>query len=162
MLTELVVLSILWNEEFSIYGLKKRIDEEYSLFLSSSMGAIHPTLKKLYSNKHIEVKKSKSEGGQRRSCYYITPAGKKYFEEIMLHSKLTDQIVNIKIMALPKIEKKLQIAIIKNIKEFFEGKLLDCENFYEKNNSEYVKFCMEKIKQDINWLKQTESALSRN
>ncbi|OGI01903.1 MAG: hypothetical protein A2Y25_10530 [Candidatus Melainabacteria bacterium GWF2_37_15] len=156
MLTELVILAVLLDEECTIYRIKKKLDEHFSLFYSASMGSIHPGLKKLYLNKYVSLKKSTTPGGQRRSTYSITSPGKKYFENLMLNSALSEQIVKIKLLILPKMEKNLQISIIKTIKNYYQDRLLDFENFYENNPTAYIKQSINSISEEISWLNRQE------
>lgn len=156
MLAELVILFVLLKEKCTIYGVKKRIDGYFSLFYSASLGSIHPAIKKLHSDNHLSVKKSVSPGGQRSSEYSITPSGKKYFEKIMLNPELSEQIVKIKLLILPELEKSLQVLIIKNIREYYREKLLDFEHYYENNPASYVRHCIDNITEEINWLGRQE------
>lgn len=152
MLSELLILYVLMEGECSIYRIKKEIDGYFHLFYTSSMGSLHPAIKKLHSNRCLTVKKQVSTGGQRRFLYSATSSGKKYFKELMLNPDLSDQLVKIKLLMLPKMEKNLQIAIINNIKDYYREKLLDYKTFYETCPINYIKHCINSIQEEIKWL----------
>jgi len=154
MLTELLILFALRGQKDTIYRLKKKIDEHFSVFYSPSLGAIHPALKKLHKNKLVAVKNLTSPGGQKRCEYSITPDGIKYLEELLLSPEITEQSAKIKLLIMPEMEKNLQINIINNVKDFYREKLVDFENYYIKNPKNYINFCTEKLKQEIDWLNQ--------
>ncbi len=154
MLVELLILFALLKEKSSIYGLKKKIDEHFAIFYSPSLGSIHPALKKLHKNNYVNLKSSTSPGGQKRSEYSITPGGKKYFENLMLNTEMTEQTIKIKLLILPEMEKSLQVNIINNIMDFYREKLIDFENYYEKNSKTYIKHVIEGVKKEIDWLNQ--------
>ncbi len=166
MLTELLILFILLEQECTIYKIKKNMDKYFSLFHSASMGAIHPVLQKLHANKCVSLKKLMSKGGQKSSIYSITKNGREYFEKIMLEDlpenpSLSAQLAKIKILLLPLLEKSLRISAIGILKDYYQNKLLDFENFQEdyktgKNaeniNTDYLKQRINHIAEEINWL----------
>jgi|GEM_PF-1889890 len=168
MLIELLILSVLLNQESTIYKIRKNINKYFFLFCTTSMGSIHPALERLYENKFVNVKKSMSPGGQKSSMYSITPKGKKYFEILMTEElprnpSVASQLVHMKIMLLPLLSKALKTKTIKILKDYYETKLLDFKNFYEnckeeegsikKNlNNDYIKHCINSISEEINWL----------
>lgn len=152
MLAELTILAVLLENKYTIYRIKKAIDKEFSIFYKGSLGSIHRTLNKFEENKYVNVKKSVSSGGQKSSIYSITQKGKKHFEELMLDSELNEQIIRIKLLILPKMEKNMQITIINNIQDYYREKLLDMENYYETNPTSYIKHCISALSEEINWL----------
>ena len=96
---ELLILIVLLDEKSSIYGIKKKIESLFSLFLKTSFGSLYPALKKLEKNGHITVKTQLSSGGQKKSTYSITNKGKEHFkhlmfEELPANPVAANQIVN--------------------------------------------------------------------
>lgn len=176
MLIELLILSVLLNQECTIYKIRKFINKYFSLFCSASMGSIHPALQKLHESKYVNVKKSMSTGGQKSSVYSITPKGKKYFETLMQgevpqNPPAASQLVNIKIMLLPHLEKPERKQVIKGLKDYYQNRLLDFENFQHDCSAEdgaelknldlnYIKHYINVISEEIEWLKMQELNLN--
>ncbi len=166
MLIELLVLSVLLNQECTIYKIRKNINKYFSLFCSASMGSIHPALQKLSENDYVSVKKSMSKGGQKSSVYSITAKGRKYFSSLMQEDLPQNpsaalQLADIKIMLLSRLKKAEKDAVIEELKTFYQNRLLDFENFRQdiedddiKNlNLDYIKHCLGMVSEKINWLK---------
>ena len=166
MLTELLILFVLLDQECTIYKIRKNIDKYFSLFHSASMGAIHPALQKLHANKCVNLKKLMSKGGQKSSIYSVTKNGRKYFKELMLEGlpenpSLSAQLAKIKALLLPQLEKSLKNSVISNLKDYYQNKLLDFENFQEEYkagqntgniNINYIKQRINHITEEIDWL----------
>ncbi len=169
MLIELLVLSVLLNQECTIYKIRKNVDKYFFLFCSTSMGSIYPALQKLDENNYVSVKKSMSRGGQKSSVYSITAKGRKYFdflmqEELPRNPPAALQLASVKIMLLPLLKKPEKSTVLQELKNYYQSRLLDFENFQEdlktgnspefKNlNTDYIKYCIDAISDEINWLK---------
>jgi DNA-binding PadR family transcriptional regulator len=163
MLTELLILFVLLNQECTIYKIRKSINKYFSLFHSTSMGSIHPALKKFHAQNYVSVKKSMSKGGQRSSVYSVTDEGRKYFETLMLEDlpenpAAAAQFAKIKMFLLSTLEKPVRKSAIANLKDYYRDRLLDFENFREDYKSVenlsmgYIKHCIDSISEEINWL----------
>jgi DNA-binding PadR family transcriptional regulator len=165
-MTELLVLAILLKEKCTIYKIRQKIRESFSIFLGASFGSIHPALKKLEENGHVKVSKKMSSNGQKSSIYSITDSGKKYFEELMLaditeSTLYASQLINIKIMLLEKIEKSMHQKILANIKRFYEINILNTDAILQKTEKSeenlfkitVLKHYIQKNKDEISWLK---------
>lgn len=175
MITELLILFILMNQDCTIYKIRKNINKYFFLFHSASMGTIYPVIQKLHSNGYIGVKKHTSPGGQKSSVYSIKNHGKKYFEKLMLQEipenySFSDQLAGVKILLLPNLnvyEKKITIL---NVKDYYKNKILDFESFQEnyKNDSEseiknlninYVQKLINDLSEEINFLNTYYSSI---
>jgi len=64
-MTELLILAILLEGEYTTYKIRQKIKNMFSVFLSASFGSIHPALKKLEKNGFISAKREMSGGGQK-------------------------------------------------------------------------------------------------
>ena len=135
-MTELLVLAILLNGEFTIYKIKQQIENNFSVFLSASFGSIHPAMKKLEKNGFISAKRKMSAGGQKSSTYSITNEGKEHFENLMI-SEITEsptysnQLINIKMMLLGLLDENLRKHTINLIKKYYEIHLLTARELLE-------------------------------
>lgn len=162
---ELLILYVLLEEKCTLYRIKQKIEEKFSLFLSISFGAIHPIIKKLEKNQHISVKKSLSLGGQRKSLYKITESGKDRFLEIMgeplpKNPSLAEQLINLKIIMTSIIEEKFKQAILDNIAEYIKSQkikaleqLKEVEENKEKENILFFEIFVETLDKKIEFIK---------
>lgn len=167
-MTELLILAILLNGELTIYKIKQKIKNNFSVFLSASFGSIHPTVTKLEKNGFISAKRKMSAGGQKSSTYFITAEGKEHFKELMTAEvtespAFSNQLVNIKIMLLDLLDENLRKKTIDSIKRYYEIYLLNTEELLEtlkktqnkdKNffQIKLLKHHSEKISREINWI----------
>lgn len=135
-MTELLILAILLNSEHTIYKIKQKIENNFSLFLSASFGSIHPAMKKLEKNGFISAKRKISSGGQKSSAYFITAKGKEHFNALMT-SEITEspmysnQLINIKMMLLDLLDENLRKETINLIKKYYEIHLLNARDLFE-------------------------------
>ena len=135
-MTELLILAILLNGEFTIYKIKQKIENNFSVFLSASFGSIHPAMKKLEKNGYISAKRKMSSGGQKSSTYSITVEGKEHFKNLMT-SEITEsptysnQLINIKMMLLDLLDENLRKDTINLIKKYYEIHLLTARELLE-------------------------------
>jgi len=167
-MTELLILAILLNGEYTIYKIKQKIKNNFSVFLSASFGSIHPALKKLEKGGFISAKRRMSSGGQKSSTYFITIDGKEHFKNLMI-SEITEspacsnQLINIKMMLLDLLDENLRKKTIDSIKKHYELYLLSSEELIEtiENSSiktkmfqlKFLKHHLEKILGELNWIK---------
>jgi DNA-binding PadR family transcriptional regulator len=167
LITELLTLFILLKQSCTIYEIKKNINRYFSLFYSPSMGTIHPTLKKLHSRGYVSVKESMSLRGRKSCLYSITKSGKNYFEELFAEDLPSNpvvsmQLVQIKSLLLKYLDASKRISVISSLKNYYQNRLLDLKNyehdFKEKENLNlaYIKFQIENISEELNWLKFQE------
>jgi DNA-binding PadR family transcriptional regulator len=161
---ELLILVILLDDKSSIYGIKQKIERQFSSFFKVSFGSLYPALKKLNKNNFVAVKTDLSQGGQKRSLYSLTDRGREYFNDLMLESlpdnpNTANQLINIKILALSRVEPDKQKAVIKLILAYlefqkirFENILNNQENSINKFQEKFVKRNLIKVTEDIQWL----------
>ncbi|OGI24795.1 MAG: hypothetical protein A2287_03090 [Candidatus Melainabacteria bacterium RIFOXYA12_FULL_32_12] len=166
---ELLILTILLDNKSSIYGIKQKIENKFSAFFKISFGSIYPALKKLEKNKYVTVKTQLSPGGQKKSTYSITNEGKEYFQVLMLevlpeNPALASQLINIKLIALPKIEVTLQQQATNTIIEHLEHNkanieilLNNPENNKDKFQKKFLEYNLIKTLEDIKWISSLTS-----
>ncbi|HBG49768.1 MAG TPA: hypothetical protein DDW90_09770 [Cyanobacteria bacterium UBA9971] len=143
-MTELLILAILLNGEFTIYKIKQKIENNFSVFLSASFGSIHPAIKKLEKNGFISAKRKMSGGGQKSSLYSITTEGKEHFKNLMTSEIIespacSNQLINIKMMLLGLLDENLRKDTINLIKKYYEIHLLTAEELLETLKDSSVK-----------------------
>lgn len=171
-MTELLVLAILLEGNYTIYKIKQKIKNNFSIFSSASFGAIHPAVKKLEKDGFISAKRKMSIGGQKSSTYSITNKGKDYFKELMLseisESPLySNQLSGIKIMLLDLLDEKLRKDTINSIQKHYEIHLLNLEDLLESLKNQRVKdkekyffrtkflqHYADKISREISWIRE--------
>lgn len=161
---ELLILITLQNEIYSIYKMRKKIQELFSPFLKVSFGAIYPALKKLEEKKCVKVKHHISPGGQKRISYSLTETGKKYFIELMQEKlpenpSLAKQLFNIKIIGLPKIPSNLHKPVINSLIIHLEKQkslIINAMSQYsgenEKLYNSLMKHQLKKLSDDTQWI----------
>lgn len=67
---ELLILYIIANREFTMYGIQKEIESGFGVYTRPSFGALKPALRRLENNGFITSRKMMSDGG-KLSVYYI-------------------------------------------------------------------------------------------
>ncbi len=169
-MTELVILAILLNEKYTIYKIKQKIKDNFSVFLGASFGSVYPAVKKLEKNGYIIVKQKMTRGGQKCHIYSITKKGKDYFNELMIKeipdiALYSSQLINLKMMLLDFIAEDNCKQTINSIKKYYEINLLQFEELLgilksrqtedkEKFNYRiaFTKHYKDKILKELNWL----------
>lgn len=169
-MTELLILAALLYKEYTIYKIKQKIKNEFSVFSTASFGSIYPALKKLEKNGFISAKRKMSSGGQKSSKYLITNEGKKYFTELMTAeipelSSYSSQIINIKLMLMDLLDENSRKTTLDSIKRYYEIhlfnnrellKTLEEEQSGNKENKKFkimfLKHYTDKISQELKWI----------
>lgn len=77
---DIIILGFLMIQGSTIYELRQSIKNSLSTVSSDSTGSIQAALKKLL-NKNMITYKEQVEGGLNKKVYFITDAGKEYFQE---------------------------------------------------------------------------------
>ncbi len=81
---ELIILYVLKDREYTMYGVRKRIMEYFSPYTCPSFGSIRPTLQKLTKKGFVNCREYMSEGG-RHSCFYTrTEKGLQELKRLMM------------------------------------------------------------------------------
>lgn len=163
---ELLILFILFQNKSTIYGIKQKIEKQYSVFFNASFGSIHPALKKMEDNKYVTVKSELSSGGQKSKTYTITSEGKNYFikllsEDLPQNPALADQMINVKLMASNFVEPETRNMIKESILKHLELQEINIRNYLsnldDENNSfqtKFINYKLQKLKEFINWIRQ--------
>lgn len=86
---ELLILYIILNREFTMYGIQKGIENEFSPYTRPSFGALKPALRRLEFNGFISTRKMMSDGGKLSVYYSITKSGEKELKRL-ISEKLSD------------------------------------------------------------------------
>ena len=81
---EILILHTLSKGVYTMYGIKKHIEDNYSAFLTPSLGTIRPALMRLVQKGFISFQKNMSKGGRPSIYYSITNTGKKGLTEYLL------------------------------------------------------------------------------
>ena len=159
---ELLILTILMDNKSSIYGIKQKIENNFSLFFKTSFGSLYPALKKLENNKYVSAKTQLSSGGQKKSVYSITNEGKEYFNTLMTENlpenpSIASQLINIRLIALSKIEIESQRQVISSILSYLENYKLNIEILLNnteltKSHKKFIEYNLHKISEDIKWI----------
>ncbi len=74
---ELLILYILTQREYTMYGISKEIESRFGVYTRPSFGAIKPALRKLISEGFLDCRKSMSDGGKLSVYYELTKTGEK-------------------------------------------------------------------------------------
>lgn len=74
-----IVLGLLAFNEYSLYDLKKVMEQSTSMFYNTSIGSIHPALKKLEKQGYVTVKEQ-ATGKRIKKIYQRTEAGALAFQ----------------------------------------------------------------------------------
>ncbi|MFH0702359.1 MAG: PadR family transcriptional regulator [bacterium] len=166
MTTELLILMVLFEEKSTIYGLKQKIEKLFSLFLKISFGTIHPALKKLEENKYVLLKAKTSSGGQKSSLYSITEEGKEYFTDLMIENlpdnpTIANQLVNIKLMGLSRVDPESQKLTLDSILRYLENQKIkaknlraDFEDIENKIQQKVINYNIQRILEDIQYIQK--------
>lgn len=161
---ELLILLVLHDEICSIYRIKQKIDEIFSIFFKVSFGAVYPALKKMEKNRLVSVKSHISPGGQQKLSYSITEEGKKYFEELMLkdlsdNPSTSSQLIEIKVLGLSKLKREYHKAVLTSILFYLEkqkSKIQNYVNIYNEKNEKFqqsfMKLQLKKVLEEIQWI----------
>ena len=160
-MTELLILAVLVKEKNTIYGIRQKIKDIFSIFFLISFGSIHPTLKKLHENRFVTVKTKLSSGGQKSSVYSITPSGIERFKSLMLddlpeNPSQSAQLINIKLMLLSYVDKDLQNIVINKILKNLETQKICIQQLLKNNDKiqeKLLRRVFDKILEDILWIK---------
>ncbi len=131
---ELLVLIVLFKESSTIYGVKRKIDKRFFLFFKLSFGSIHPALKRLEKDNYVELKNTLTIGGQKKSIYSITEAGKNRLFELMVsdlpeNPALANQLIIVKLMFLHKLPDESRHIVINSLSDY----ILSCKNKTEES-----------------------------
>jgi len=124
---ELLILFILQKQGSNIYKIKKFIDINFCVFYKTSLGTILPALKRLETKEFIASSKTITDGGQKKSDYFITTKGKNRLIELLI-SPLSSNPLNAEpfieatpfILAENILSKEEQTILIKNILKHLE------------------------------------------
>lgn len=137
---EIMILYVLWEWEFSMYSVKKRIYEIFGNFSTPSIGAIKPSLIKLENSGYITSRKTFSEGGKLTGYYSITSEGKKALKYMLLEDLSSNPVqikanCAIKIIASEILSKDQQIALFSALSRQVELHKIDAENKLKNNKN---------------------------
>ncbi len=144
---ELLILYIILNREFTMYGIQKGIETEFAPYTRPSFGALKPALRRLEFNGFISTRKMMSDGGKLSVYYSVTKSGEKELKRLIME-KLSENPLQFATNAriklclaelLSKDEKKELFLEIKTLAMKFKNdaeKILNDEytkkNFYQK------------------------------
>lgn len=81
---ELLILYIILNREFTMYGIQKEIENMFGVYTKPSFGALKPALRRLEYNDFISTRKMMSDGGKLSVYYSITKSGTVELKKLLL------------------------------------------------------------------------------
>lgn len=81
---ELLILHLLNKFQLTMYGLQKKISEDFSIYTTPGIGTIKPALVRLESKSFIISKKTISDGGRVAIFYGITPNGMEELKRLIV------------------------------------------------------------------------------
>lgn len=81
---DLLILYVLKEREFTMYGVQKRIKEYFAPYTSPSFGALKPALRRLEENGFITSRQMMSNGGKLSGFYSRTKLGLEHLRQILL------------------------------------------------------------------------------
>lgn len=86
---ELLILYIVANREFTMYGIQKCIENQFGVYTRPSFGALKPALRRLEFNDFLSTRKIMSDGGKLSVYYLATKKGLQELKRLTLE-KLSD------------------------------------------------------------------------
>lgn len=81
---DLLILYVLKDREFTMYGVQKRIKEYFAPYTNPSFGALKPALRRLEENGFITSRQMMSNGGKLSGFYSRTKSGLEHLRKILL------------------------------------------------------------------------------
>ncbi len=81
---ELLILHLLNKYQLTMYGVQKRISDEFAIFTKPSFGTIKPALVRLADKGFVISRKTLSEGGRASVFYAITPSGQEELKHLIV------------------------------------------------------------------------------
>ena len=125
---EIIILGLLMYQGYTIYDLRKIINEQFTFASSGSTGNIQASIKKLLSNEMI-ICVARQEKGINKKVYFITDIGKHYFiKKISTPIKnKTKNMELIKLIFMGFIKHEEREALIDGYIKELEGDLLTLE-----------------------------------
>jgi len=81
---DLLILYVLKEREYTMYGIQKRIKEFFAPYTNPSFGALKPSLRRLEENGFITSRQMMSDGGKLSGYYSRTKSGLEYLKKLLL------------------------------------------------------------------------------
>ena len=81
---ELLILYVILKRDFTMYGIQKRIDDNFAPYTKPSFGAIKPALRRLEEKECLTSRKLMSDGGKLSVYYEITKNGINELKRLIL------------------------------------------------------------------------------
>ena len=81
---DLLILYVLNDREFTMYGVQKRIKEYFAPYTNPSFGALKPALRRLEENGFITSRQMMSDGGKLSGYYSRTKSGFDHLRKLLL------------------------------------------------------------------------------
>ena len=144
---ELLILYVIANREFTMYGIQKEIENFFGIYTRPSFGALNPALKRLETGGFLTSRKMMSDGGKLSVYYLATKQGLTELKKLLLEDMSANPLqfqsnAKIKLSCADILEKEKREDLFFTVKskamEFKKDaeKLLNNEyskkNFYQK------------------------------
>jgi DNA-binding PadR family transcriptional regulator len=81
---ELLILYVILKRDYTMYAIKKRIEDIFAPFTNPSFGAIKPALRRLEEKGYLTSRKIMSDGGKLSVYYEISKSGVDELKRLIL------------------------------------------------------------------------------
>ena len=134
---ELLILYLLNKFQLTMYGVQKKISEDFAIYTKPGFGTIKPALVRLENKGFLMSRRSISEGGRLAAYYTITPQGIEELRRLIV-SRTSDNPVKflntarVKLICSALLSPDEQVKLIDNLK-------LKAETIYNKTKNSIEK-----------------------
>ena len=81
---ELLILYVILKRDYTMYGIQKRIEDNFAPYTKPSFGALKPALRRLEEKECLTTRKLMSDGGKLSVYYEITKNGVNELKRLIL------------------------------------------------------------------------------
>ncbi len=134
---ELLILYLLNKFQLTMYGVQKKISEDFAIYTKPGFGTIKPALVRLEDKGFLMSRRSISDGGRMAVYYTITPQGIEELRRLIV-SRTSDNPVKflntarVKLICSALLSPDEQVKLIDNLK-------LKAETIYNKTKNSIEK-----------------------
>ena len=130
---ELLILFELNRKILTMYGISKKIREDFSVLTTPSYGTIKPALNRLSKGNFIRIQKEITKGGRPSNYYSITDSGVNELKRLILLPPLENPIqflptARVKLACADVLDNNEQKNLFKQLKIKAESILIDTQN----------------------------------
>ena len=151
---ELLVLHLLNKYQLTMYGVQKKIADNFAIYTKPGFGTIKPALVRLEAKGFIISRKSLSEGGRVSIFYAITPTGMEELKRLIV-TRTSDNPVKflntarVKLICATILPTELQVKLIEQLLVKANTIYAKSKNLLENNDNDfYYKMVTDNILQE--------------